>query len=334
MPDRYADILVVDLLGGIGDLVMILPAIHGLARHHPAAGLRVITHPPGDVLLRGDPAVTQVRTPSDRLPGAARRAVEHALADRRPDLAVSTTRYDGIPDLLGTCSTRCVTDLWRRPPADELVTTRYLRILIEEGLLEPDDMRTPQVYLSPAERGRGRGILAGALDTMPGRAPVLLVTDTGMGVKRWPDRHWQRLVHALSGRGHPVLGVTANPFTPALPPGDLRQLAACFAAVAERGGVVVGGDTGPLRLAAAAGAATVALFGPTLASRYGLRQTSGRQLQGMPQCRHRRPTAITEQVCWWNGTCPLESEPACMTDISPEEVTEAVLAVLSSAMMP
>ena len=59
-PPRPTRILVVDLLGGLGDLVMALPVIHALHRRHPDARLRVLTHPPGDVLLRHDPAVTTV----------------------------------------------------------------------------------------------------------------------------------------------------------------------------------------------------------------------------------------------------------------------------------
>lgn len=46
------DILVVDLLGGLGDLVLVLPAIHALARRHPGAALRVLTHEPGAELDR------------------------------------------------------------------------------------------------------------------------------------------------------------------------------------------------------------------------------------------------------------------------------------------
>ena len=56
-PDR---ILVVDLLGGVGDLVMALPLVHALHRRHPGAELRVLTHAPGDELLRHDPAVSAV----------------------------------------------------------------------------------------------------------------------------------------------------------------------------------------------------------------------------------------------------------------------------------
>ena len=61
MPDRFREILVVDLLGGLGDLCMVLPAVHALRRRNPAAALRVLTHAPGADLLRTDPAVTEVR---------------------------------------------------------------------------------------------------------------------------------------------------------------------------------------------------------------------------------------------------------------------------------
>ncbi|GIH70475.1 glycosyltransferase family 9 protein [Sphaerimonospora thailandensis] len=352
MPDLYADILVVDLLGGIGDLIMVLPVVHALARRNPGASLRVLTHEPGAELVRGDPAVTEVRTPAHGRPGAEREAVARALAERRPDLAVTTTRYDGIPGLLAASGARCVTDLWRRPPPDEPVGLRYLRILQAEGLLgadDPHDLARPRVHLSAAELARGRRLLdesllaggsflpASGSTAIARRPPVVLVTGSGMAVKRWP--YWTELIGLLSDRGHPVLIVGPPPTEPDavphgtagdaaggmfLPGAGLRELAACFAAVADRGGVVVGGDTGPVRLAAAAGAATVGLFGPTSALRYGI--GGGVDLQGLPDCPHRLPTAITEQPCWWTARCPLapDGPPACMADIPARSVADAV----------
>ncbi|MEH1017555.1 glycosyltransferase family 9 protein [Micromonospora sp. CPCC 206060] len=349
MTDRYREILVVDLLGGIGDLIMLLPAVHALARRNPGARLRVLTHDPGAGLLRADPAVDAVRTPRHGRPGAEREAVRDALAERRPDLVVSTTRYDGIPDLLAASGARCVTDLWRKPPPDEPVGTRYLRILHEEGLLTAADVATrPRVALAPAVLAAGEQVvtalvsLAGADPALvaaaygpagtarPLRAPVVLVTEAGMAVKRWPAPWWRRLADALHRRGHPVLSVGPEPVSPSvvpLPRMDLPVLAGCFAAVARRGGVVVGPDTGPVRLAAASGAATVGLFGPTWARRYGI---GGVDLQGLPECEHRLPTAITEQSCWWQGDCPLSpTGPACMADLRPERVHAAVRTLLT-----
>lgn len=320
-------ILVVELLGGFGDVLLALPAVHALARSHPGAAVRVLTFAPGDELLLTDPHVASVTTVRDHREGAPRAAVERELGTRRYDLVVTTTRYDGIAEVCSAGAGRAVTDLWRRPPADEPVDRRFLRLLAAEGVVaEGYADLPPRVHLGAGELAAGEVLLAGLA---PRGAPVVLVTGAGMEVKRWPGERWVALAGAFGEAGHPVLSVGpgvagARP----LPPGDLRGLAAVLAAVGRRGGAVVGGDTGPTRLATAVGARAVGLYGPTAAGRYGLDPRAGVSLQGLPGCPVRRPTSITEQECWWSARCPLSAAgPACMADLPVTAVLDAVRAL-------
>ncbi len=306
--------LVVDLLGGLGDLVMVLPAVHALARRH--GPVRVLTHAPGHVLLAADPAVAGVVVAEE---GRELAAVEAEL-DRGPGLVVSTTDHSGIGAAIRARAPRSVTNLWRNPPPDQPVAQRYVEILAAEGLVD-GPYRPPAIRLTDAER---------AAADVPGDRPVVLVPHAGMAVKVWP--HWAELAELLTReRGEPPLVVAGDGrWGRPLPPTDLRGLAAVFAAVADRGGVVVGPDTGPVRVAGAVGARTVGLFGPTLASRYGL-DPPALDLQGLPGCPHRRPTAITEQVCWWDAVCPLDPRgPACLAAIPPDAVLAAVRTALAA----
>jgi ADP-heptose:LPS heptosyltransferase len=150
-----------------------------------------------------------------------------------------------------------------------------------------------------------------------------------MRVKEWGDTRWRRLAASLAEADTPVLSAVdgATPpvaGAPALPPGGLRHLASVLAAVGAVGGTVVGGDTGPVRLATSVGTRAVGLYGPTSAGRYGLRPDVASSLQGWPECPVRLPSAITEQQCWWAAQCPFGDEPQCMAGLGVDEVLRAV----------
>jgi len=161
-----ADVLVVDLLGGIGDLVMLLPSLRGLARRHPRAAVRVLTHAPGATLLDPDPDVAEVRAVRK---GTERAAVVAELERRPPDLVVSTTRYDGIAEEIERRVPGSVTDLWRRPPPDEPVARRYHRILTASGTT---CWRACSPRVTPGARARatGRSPAARGRSPAPSRA--------------------------------------------------------------------------------------------------------------------------------------------------------------------
>jgi ADP-heptose:LPS heptosyltransferase len=330
-------IVVVDTMGGLGDLLLALPVVEALCRAHPQAEVTVVTTAPWHVLLERDPRIRAVVPVPGRDGVTVVGTVRPVLEDLRPDLAITTNRQHGLPELLERTASRAITDLWRRPPPDEPVDLRMLRLLAQDGVIDRADIGLlPRLVLTEDERDEGRRALDALRLGAPGTArPALLFPDSGMPVKHWPLAAWTRTVHELVGRGwspvvvsqvpeqRRVLGEAGAAVAPSLP---LRALAGLAAATAERNGRAVGGDTGPVRLAAASGLSVVGLFGPTVAGRYGYRGDGAVNLQGFPECPVRTPAAITDQECWWTARCPLtpDHSPRCMADIAPDAVLAAL----------
>jgi ADP-heptose:LPS heptosyltransferase len=325
-------VVVVDTMGGLGDLLLALPVVEAVCRSFPEAEVTVVTTAPWHVLLERDPRIHEVVPVHGRDEETVVATVGPVLERLRPELAITTNRQHGLPELLERTATRAVTNLWRNPPADEPVDLRMLRLLAEDGVIDPAFAALPpRLVLEEDEREAGRRAL-GAF--APGR-PALLFPDSGMAVKHWPLAAWAETVRDLLARGwSPVVvsqveeqrAVLAAAGAVVAPPMALRALAGLAAAAAERDGRAAGGDTGPVRLASAAGLPVVGLFGPTVAGRYGYRGAGAVNLQGFPECPVRTPTAITDQECWWSARCPLTPDhaPRCMADIAPAAVLTAL----------
>ncbi len=340
------EILFVELLGGLGDVLISLGAIQALARSYPEARLTVLTFAPGGELLKHDLLVDEVihaPQPDPDHPHRAREAVEELLARGGWDLIVSDTSYDGIDDLVRECgAARMVANLWRSPPPDERVGERFLRILLDEGVIEPGAVSSPRLCLTPEERSLASAQLTGAR-----RPLVFLLPDAGMEVKRWPEKSWGELGRTLADRygADVVVPVGSDPEQAsrvagfvgerarAWPRGTLRELAAAL----SHADLAVGADTGPGRVAAASGVPTVTLFGPSWHGRYG-QPSPHASLQGYPSCPQRDVSDFTQQPCWYTGTCTLEERSwrTCLEDTSVDDVLAAAFPLLErrSGMEP
>jgi len=323
-------VLFIELLGGLGDVLIALPAIQALAASHPQASMTVLTFAPGDVLLLHHPLVHRVLVAEK---GQARQAVEDAL--REPyDLVVTDTTYDGIADLVEKRGAeRTVTNLWRSPPPDQLVSDRMLQILQSESLITSKAAKEhhhPRLHLTDGELHNAQ-IRLGAV----GHLRVGLYPDAGMTIKQWsPDRFVElgkllqqrhgAILIVLEGSDQQQAQAIADRLEGSIlwPRGSLRELAALFAHL----DCVIAADTGPARIAAAIGTPTVTLFGPSWQGRYG-QPNPHINLQGYPPCPERNIANFTEQACWYSGSCPFGWD-TCVNLIAPERVAGAVAEIL------
>jgi len=99
---------------------------------------------------------------------------------------------------------------------------------------------------------------------------VVLLPGAGRGEKEWPPDRYRELAGRFGGKALAVWGPGQRTLAEATgaevaPPTNLRELARLLRDAL----VVVGGDTGPLHLAAALGTRVVGLYGPTNPARNG-----------------------------------------------------------------
>jgi lipopolysaccharide heptosyltransferase I len=304
-------------LSSIGDVVHTLPLAAALRRDVPGAWVAWVAeereaalldaHPDLDAVVRVDTRGWRRRVrrlsglgPALREVARARRALRALQLDVAIDAqglvkSGAIVQATGAPVRIGFAVARC------RERASALFTNRrvspgrqaghvvdqYLTLLDPLGV-EPGApvFRVPEW---PAAERRVAGWLAG-LGLEPGDRVVVLCPGAGRPDKRWPAAAFRALAAGL--RAEPGAAVVvawgpgergpADKIAAGLDPGvavapatDLHELAALL----RRASLVVGGDTGPLHLAAALGTACLGLFGPTPAARNGPYGARSRTLQ-------------------------------------------------------
>jgi heptosyltransferase-1 len=293
-------------LSSLGDVVHALPLASALRRGFPGARLSWVAEEREAVLVDGHPDVDLVvrvdtrgwrrllRRPAGL--ASAWRALARArreLSGLGLDVAVDAqglvksgtiAAATGAPVRIGFAASRCrepASALFtnRRvipPPAARHVVEQYLALLGPVGL----GAGAPEFRL-PAWPAAARRVDQWLTERGLKPADRLVVVNPGGGrpEKLWPPAAFRAVAAGLAETGRHVLvswgpgeRARADAVAAGLDPGvrlapltDIPELAALL----RRAALVVAGDTGPLHLAAAAGAACLGLFGPTDADRNG-----------------------------------------------------------------
>jgi lipopolysaccharide heptosyltransferase II len=188
----------------------------------------------------------------------------------------------------------------------------------------------PSFEVTHAERQHAEALRA----LIGGRPLVAIHPGSGGGAKNWPAARWSAVASALQDRLDARVVLTGGPDEQALirevaagvngaPPlhaghTTLGELGALFKA----SDLVLGGDSGPLHIAAAVGSPTVRLYGPTSIGIFGPwgSPTQHRVLQASLPC---QPCDNFEAP-----PCRAVGSPACMRALTVDDVVATVAAML------
>jgi ADP-heptose:LPS heptosyltransferase len=245
----------------IGDAVLSTGILAGLMERYPGAEFWVACGPLAVDVFRHAPRVTRIiEMPKEKRGG-------HWLKLLK---AVAFRRFEAVVDLRGS-ATAWATFARKRhilKPDHELHRVEHNAGVV--GMVPPPN---PRVW--PGEEARRR-----ARDIIPDGMRVLAIGPTAAWpYKMWPVERFAELARRLLAPGAPLDGAhllvtggpgeqeKCRPVLDVMPPerridligAGIDETAAAF----ERVSLYVGNDSGLMHLAAAAGAPTIGLFGPT-----------------------------------------------------------------------
>jgi heptosyltransferase-3 len=280
----HARILVV-ALRRLGDVLLTTPLIRSLKQAFPDAAIEALVFAGTEGILAGNPDLAGVITMSPRA-ASGNLALVRALW-RQYDLAVSTQSGDR-PTLFawiagrvsgGPVAAKGGTAWLKRMALDYPVFTNEVRHRVEEVLELATALEIPAVRELVCPTGPLRA------DLLPNRDYAVIHPGPMFRYKRWTVEGWRALAASLTERGLAVVA-TGGPG-----PEDRRYSDEVWAGRAhntpvvrrldglltwpELAGVIggarvyIGPDTSVTHLAAATGAMTVALYGPTDPRRFG-----------------------------------------------------------------
>lgn len=283
-------------MSALGDIIHALPVLDYLHRAHPGIQVDWVAESPFRDVLEGNPLISQLHLVSTKvwrkrpLASETWRAVgslKRELRARSYDLVfdIQGNLKSGLIASLAGCGTVvgfAASELQERInllfttkrvtllPQDRHITDQYLRLVSSCFGRDFSAMRlTSDIATSPADASLAESLLA----SLPPGRKFLFHQGTTWDTKYWLKANWIELGRQLlaSFQGASVLlswgnegekevaGAIASAIGPGARVIDRYPLKG-FAALLKRMDVVVGGDTGPVHIAAAVGTPTVSLY--------------------------------------------------------------------------
>ncbi len=318
--------------GGIGDAVLLLPAIAAIKKLLPASEIHILAERRNCTVFELSPHVSSVScydNPSELF--RAVRSGYDAVIDTEQwhRLSAVIARLTGAPLLagFGTNERKRQFNISVTYSHDDYETTSF-RNLVRAVLPALPDV-APQDSISLPERANQK-VKSLLMPLSEVHTYVALFPGASIPEKTWPVQSWHNLAERLSAYGLGIVIVGGGDVKHMVDPimrglsgiSAVGQLTlAETAALLQRTQLLISGDSGVLHLATLVGTPTVSLFGPSNSAKWApsgeTHLVVGRQIPCSP--------------CSEFGTtppCPINAR--CMRDISVDEVVNAVTMLLTS----
>ena len=323
----------------LGDALLTSALLEDLREALPSSQIDFLTRAPGARLLAGNPHASELVVYDAEHPIRMLRTIR----SRGYELVIDTQSSPrSAPVVLASGARRrvgyAISGPWRlvytdRVPRDLdppyfMVKDRQ-RLVRQAGL--PTRERRLRLYLTPEERAQGQCDLE-ALGVPAGRR-VGMVLSAGSPTSVWPAERFAELAGRLAAEGYAPVVIRSKGDDEAIARcraltdavwvaegGDLRRFLGLLAAL----DLMIGGDSGPAKMAAALDVPTVTLYGPTHAKHWD---------PGLP---------ITVAVSSPRATCVgcarnmrrKAPEHTCMLEIDVDAVLDGVRRLLPAAPRP
>ena len=314
--------------GGIGDAVLLVPALTTLRERFPAAGITVLAERRNAAVFDLCPAVDRVlRYDRPREFGAALRGGYDAVIDTEQwhRLSAVAARLTGATVRIGFGTNERARLLTHPLPYshDDYEALSFFRLLGPLRITPPAEVTVP-FLAAPQEAGRAAVEL---LRPLGGERYVAIFPGASIPERRWGAERFAELARRLAGEGRRVVVVGGREDA-----GDGERIAgdtglnlagrtslAVTAAVIAGADLLVSGDSGILHVGVGVGTPTVSLFGP------GRQKKWGPQGAGHAVINHHLPCS---PCTTFGTTAPCPDQARCLSGISVDEVLQAVREML------
>lgn len=319
--------------GGIGDAVLLAPAIGELNKKFPEATITVLAEKRNAGIFGLIPGVTKVLR-YDVL-------TEFTTAfQHKPDLIIDTEQYHRlsavVARLIGAAirigfATNERERLFHHAipySHDDYEAVSFMRLLAPLGIVPPVSIPHPFLAVPPTAKVRVTQLLT----PLEGQPFIVLFPGASIPERRWGADRFSQVAAGLAAQGYKIviIGGQEDMATAASITANCSDLRSCLnlagttnltesAAIVEQSIMLISGDSGILHIGAGLGIPTVSLFGPGIAPKWAPRGPQHRVLNHYLPCSPCTKFGYTEK-CEYQGKC--------IQEITPDEVVQAALTLL------